>query len=204
MNPEMRLANSTTYWMAWVIWMAHCCHSTSRGCDQNTPRLEQTIYRTHSPHRHTHILQWPGASPCSGTSWPLHTSASAKLAAAAHPLCTDMSPSGTWWYSEQFGLEDTQRYSIIFSCLLRSCVWGITNVLKQTCASCAQCSVPSTMTPLSDSEASEGRAFSIAAHLPLNSTSLDLCKILISGLMLICANILRGGHSNITQCQLAV
>lgn len=31
MKPEMRLANSTTYWMAWVIWMAHCCHSTSRG-----------------------------------------------------------------------------------------------------------------------------------------------------------------------------
>lgn len=30
-NPEMRLANSTTYWIAWVIWMAHCCHSTSRG-----------------------------------------------------------------------------------------------------------------------------------------------------------------------------
>lgn len=34
MNPEMRLANSTTYWIAWVIWMAHCCHSTSRGYNQ--------------------------------------------------------------------------------------------------------------------------------------------------------------------------
>lgn len=34
MNPEMRLANSTTYWIAWVIWMAHCCHNTSRGWTQ--------------------------------------------------------------------------------------------------------------------------------------------------------------------------
>ncbi len=37
MNPEMRLANSTTYWIAWVIWMAHCCHSTSRGWNQKHP-----------------------------------------------------------------------------------------------------------------------------------------------------------------------
>lgn len=29
MKPVMRLANSTTYWIAWVIWMAHCCHRAS-------------------------------------------------------------------------------------------------------------------------------------------------------------------------------
>lgn len=29
MKPVMRFANSTTYWIAWVIWMAHCCHRAS-------------------------------------------------------------------------------------------------------------------------------------------------------------------------------
>jgi len=29
MKPEMRLANSTTYWIALVMWIAHCCHITS-------------------------------------------------------------------------------------------------------------------------------------------------------------------------------
>lgn len=29
MKPVIRFANSTTYWMAWVIWMAHCCHRAS-------------------------------------------------------------------------------------------------------------------------------------------------------------------------------
>lgn len=32
MKPSMRLANSTTYWMASVIFSAHSCHMTSRGC----------------------------------------------------------------------------------------------------------------------------------------------------------------------------
>lgn len=31
MKPSMRLANSTTYWMASVILIAHSCHMTSRG-----------------------------------------------------------------------------------------------------------------------------------------------------------------------------
>lgn len=171
----MRLANSTTYWMAWVIWMAHCCHSTSRGCDRNTLSLEQTI-QTIPPYTQ-HTLSWSGSSPCSGTSWPLRTSVSAKPAAAAHPLCTDMSPSGTWLYSGQFGLEDTECYSIILcSCLTGSRALGDTDVLRQTRASCAQCSVQSTMTPLSDSEASAGRVFSVAAHLPLNSTVAWICS----------------------------
>lgn len=46
MNPEMRLANSTTYWIAWVIWMAHCCHSTSRGCDRKRKQ-----FRGNSAHK---------------------------------------------------------------------------------------------------------------------------------------------------------
>lgn len=29
MKPVILFANSTTYWMAWVIWMAHCCHRAS-------------------------------------------------------------------------------------------------------------------------------------------------------------------------------
>lgn len=31
MNPVRRLANSTTYLMALVMWMAHCCHINSTG-----------------------------------------------------------------------------------------------------------------------------------------------------------------------------
>lgn len=32
MKPSIRLANSTTYWMASVIFTAQSCHITSRGC----------------------------------------------------------------------------------------------------------------------------------------------------------------------------
>lgn len=36
MKPVMRFANSTTYWIAWVIWMAHCCHRASLVCREST------------------------------------------------------------------------------------------------------------------------------------------------------------------------
>lgn len=49
----------------------------------------------------------PESSPCSGTSWPLHRNASARLAAVAPLLCTDMFPGATWWYSERSGLEES-------------------------------------------------------------------------------------------------
>lgn len=35
MKPSMRLANSTTYWMASVIFTAQSCHMASRGCRHN-------------------------------------------------------------------------------------------------------------------------------------------------------------------------
>lgn len=38
MKPVMRFANSTTYWIAWVIWMAHCCHRASLVFRENTQR----------------------------------------------------------------------------------------------------------------------------------------------------------------------
>lgn len=40
MKPVIRFANSTTYWMAWVIWMAHCCHSASLDFERE-PRNER-------------------------------------------------------------------------------------------------------------------------------------------------------------------
>lgn len=38
MKPAMRLANSTTYWMALVMWCAHCCHIHSADCKRETKR----------------------------------------------------------------------------------------------------------------------------------------------------------------------
>ena len=43
MNPEIRLANSTTYCIAWVIWMAHCCHSTSRVYRERNSQVRRTL-----------------------------------------------------------------------------------------------------------------------------------------------------------------
>lgn len=52
MNPEMRLANSTTYWMALVMWMAHCCHITSA----DWKRKQRGFWELH--HTHTHSCPW--------------------------------------------------------------------------------------------------------------------------------------------------
>lgn len=38
MKPAMRLANSTTYWMALVMWCAHCCHIHSADCGNDTEK----------------------------------------------------------------------------------------------------------------------------------------------------------------------
>lgn len=56
MKPSMRLANSTTYWMALEICSEHCCHMASQLC-----RTAGTALRAPSPRLHC-----PPPSHCTG------------------------------------------------------------------------------------------------------------------------------------------
>lgn len=48
MKPAMRLANSTTYWMALVMWCAHCCHIHSADWESDRKSLLQCVITSRS------------------------------------------------------------------------------------------------------------------------------------------------------------
>lgn len=205
MNPEMRLANSTTYWMAWVIWMAHCCHSTSRGCEGKAPSLDERtqIMPPSDTQTHRHDLA------ILTLLWYILTSSYECVCQAS--CC---SSSVVYWHVSKWDLIifwaiRSGRHRTFFNYFVQSAVFMCAGHRKRAQTNvCILC----TMFCSYDNEASVGfwslsgkSLFFVAAHLPLNSTVAWICsKILISGFMLICANILRGGYSNMTQCQLAV
>lgn len=48
MKPAMRLANSTTYWMALVMWCAHCCHIHSADWESDRKSSPQRVIMSRS------------------------------------------------------------------------------------------------------------------------------------------------------------
>lgn len=169
----MRLANSTTYWMAWVIWMAHCCHSTSRGCEQ-----EHTQFRANNAN---------------------NTSLSPDLDLDPHLALVHLD----LFVRVRLPSQLLQLIRCVLTCLqvgldyiLSNSVWKRQNITRlfhtvvwrvhvfgptQTCSDkrvhlADNVLVQSTIRPLSDSEASAEKAFSVAAHLPLNSTVAWICS----------------------------
>lgn len=111
MKPAMRLANSTTYWMALVMWCAHCCHIHS--ADWGERHKSRHVIATWSHWTQAGaagLLCGAACKPCSGTHGFPQVCTAPRWISSCLQRCTDTSPSETWGCSEWCGLKQQQMY----------------------------------------------------------------------------------------------
>lgn len=122
MKPAMRLANSTTYWMAFVMWCAHCCHIHS--ADWGERHKNRHVITTWMWFSHGSQAGGSGplcrapCEPCSGTRGFPQVCTAPRWISSCLRRCTDTSPSETWRCSEWCGLKQQMcraRVSMWFS-----------------------------------------------------------------------------------------
>lgn len=122
MKPAMRLANSTTYWMALVMWCAHCCHIHS--ADWGGRHKNRHVITTWMGFSHGSQAGGSGplcrapCEPCSGTRGFPRVCTAPRWISSCLRRCTDTSPSETWRCSEWCGLKQQMcraRVSMWFS-----------------------------------------------------------------------------------------